>query len=151
MAQDLSVTDASGVNQTLHKVDGSVVEPLLTALLASPSLATNGFGANTKFVAKASAGKIRALRVTNANAAVRYLQVHNVTAVPAGATVPTAHSYLIPAGTATNPGVLHLDQSFFGDGGASFATGITITISSTLGTFTDGATASEHLAHVHYV
>lgn len=91
---------------------------------------------------KASAGYLMSVIVTNENAAVRWLQLHNKATAPANPDAPVM-SLPIPAGTANNPGVLTLDSRFFGEGGRTCSTGIAIGISTTEATFT-GATASEH-------
>jgi hypothetical protein len=104
----------------------------------------------TKAVIKNSLGNVFSVYVTNDNAAVRFLQLHNKATAPAGADVPL-YSFKIPAGTANNPGVLVLDEAFFARGGAHFATGIGFAISTTFATFTDSATASEHIINVHHI
>lgn len=128
------------------------VQGVLTKPVASGTYATTGYqenGSVTKANIKASAGNVYSIRVTNTNAAVRYFQLHNKATAPAAGETAQA-SYLIPAGTATNPGVLELLSTFFAPS-AYFATGIGWAISTTDTTFTDSATASEHKKTVRYV
>lgn len=91
---------------------------------------------------KGSAGYVMSVYVTNKNAAVRFLQLHNKASAPASAEVPVL-SLPIPAGTANNPGVLHLTDSFFGVGGRPFTTGIGIGISTAEASYT-AATNTDH-------
>lgn len=108
------------------------------------------FGTITKANLKGSAGNVRGIYVTNTNAAVRYFQIHDKATAPAGTDVPVA-SYIIPAGTATAPATLFIEDSFFGPNGKYLATGVGWAISTTNATFTDSATASEHNVEVNYV
>jgi len=103
----------------------------------------------TKAVIKSSAGNLYSVYVTNDNAAVRFLQFHNKATAPAAGEAPL-EVFKIPAGTANNPGVLILDEAFFARGGDHFTIGIGFAISTTMATFTDSATASEHIINVHY-
>lgn len=98
---------------------------------------------------KATTGNVLAIYCTNVNAAVRYFQLHNKATAPAAAEVPI-YSFPIPAGSATVPSVLILGHEFWTMAGKNFATGIGWAISTTYGTFT-AATASEHIAYVHYI
>lgn len=98
---------------------------------------------------KASAGHLMSVFVTNENAAVRWLQLHNLAVAPVNPNVPVM-SLPIPAGTANNPGVLSLDARFFGEGGRPFTTGISVGISTTEATFT-AATPAEHNISGSYV
>lgn len=121
--------------------------------LASPTYAPSLYAPLTQVTKaniKASAGNVFSVYVTNDNAAVRFLLLHNKATAPAAAEAPV-YAFKIPAGTANNPGVLILDEAFFARGGAHFATGIGFSISTTFATFTDSATASEHIINVHYI
>lgn len=106
-------------------------------------------GAATKANIKASAGNVLSLRFTNANAAVRFLQLHNKATAPAG-TDTAQRSFLVPAGTTTQPAVLELDINYFAFA-ANFTTGIGWAVSTTDTTFTDSATASDHTIDLNYV
>lgn len=121
--------------------------------LASPTYAPAFYSPLTlvtKANIKATPGNIFSVYVTNDNAAVRYLQIHNKATAPAAGDAPV-EVFKIPAGTANNPGVLILDEGFFARGGLHLSTGIGFAISTTLATFTDSATASEHLITVQYI
>lgn len=126
----------------------TMVKPIAKPLYA-PSLYSE-ITQVTKANIKASLGNVLSIYITNDNAAVRYFQLHNKATAPAATDVPI-YSFKVPAGTANNPGTLVLDNTFFTQAGAHFATGIGWAISTTYGTFTDSATASEHIAFVHYI
>jgi hypothetical protein len=100
-------------------------------------------GAATKANLKASAGRVTAFRVTNANAAIRYFQLHNKATAPAGADVPVLW-FLLPAGTAAVPSVTTISSDLLGETGVLLATGVGWAISTTATSFTDSATAAEH-------
>lgn len=106
-------------------------------------------GAATKANIKNSAGRVTGIRVTNVNAAVRYFQIHDKATAPAAAET-AVRSYLVPAGTATVPGLLVLNQADLQDY-ISCTLGIGFAIGTTDTTFTDSATAAEHLIHVNFV
>lgn len=98
---------------------------------------------------KATAGNMLYIRATNANAAVRYLQLHNKATAPVNPDVP-ARFWLIPAGTATQPAIIELGRETFGQGGFNLGTGLALGISTTAATFT-GATAADHTLDWEYV
>lgn len=127
---------------------GTLAKPI-AASTYSPSVYTE-LTQVTKANIKASSGNVLSFDITNDNAAVRYFQLHNKATAPAAADVPI-YSFKIPAGTATAPGRLTLGTNFFTEAGKNFGTGIGWAISTTYGTFTDSATASEHIANIHYV
>lgn len=106
------------------------------------------FGTVTKGTVKASAGIIGYIRVTNANAAIRYFQLHNKASAPAATETPV-ESFLIPAGTATAPGILQLGVNELSDR-YNLKTGIGWAMSTTGGTFTDSAIAGDHTVSVRY-
>jgi hypothetical protein len=103
----------------------------------------------TKANIKTTAGNVLSLRFTNANAAVRYIQLHNKATAPAAADTAQL-SFVVPAGTSTVPGVLELSGSFLAPS-EYFATGIAFAISTTDKTFTDSATVADHTLTVRYV
>lgn len=107
---------------------------------------TTNFGAATKANVKAAAGNIVRVIFTNTNAAVRYGQIHNKATAPAGTDVPII-SLPIPGGSVNSPGILSVDLPE----SQAFATGIGWAISTTVATFTDSATASDHSVHLWYV
>lgn len=106
-------------------------------------------GSVTKANVKASAGNVFSIRVTNANAAARWFQLHNKATAPAATEVPQRY-FLIPAGTAAQPASITLDINYFAHG-INFATGIGWAISTTAATFTDAATAGDHTYDINYL
>jgi hypothetical protein len=106
------------------------------------------FAAAATGVTKSSPGRVYALRATNANAAVRYLQLHNLAAVPTGGEAPKL-SFPIPAGSAAAPAVLPLGAEYFGNQGEQFSVGIVWAVSTTAATYT-AATAAEHTVSIRY-
>lgn len=96
------------------------------------------FGTSVAVSVKASAGNITAIHASNANAAIRYLQVFNKASAPAGGDVPI-HSWPITA----SGGSLLIGTDFFGVNGAAATLGIAIGVSTTNATFT-AATAADH-------
>lgn len=124
----------------VRPVSGSTYSPSLYAPMTQV----------TKNNIKSSAGNVKSIYITNANAAVRYFQLHNKATSPAGTDVPYI-SLPIPAGTANNPGVLSLGSEFFTIGGRYHSTGIGWAVSTTLTTFTDSATNTEHIVVVNYI
>lgn len=145
----LTLTDGTTTWTQVLSAPMTPTLPLAATSVGSPSVATS-FGAATKAAAKGASGNVVSVAATNVNAAVRYLQLHNKATAPAGTEVPII-SVPIPAGSATVPGSLVLDQGFFGPSGLNFATGIGWAISTTAGTFTDAATAAEHTVNLLYV
>lgn len=123
------------------------VQAILTRLFPNaayaPLLATN-FGTVTKALVKATPAQVYSVRVSNANAAARYLLLHNTSTAPVATDVPL-YAFYLPAGAA-----LTLGTDFFTANGAYCATGLGWSISTTAGTFTDSATASDHVVAVHY-
>lgn len=98
---------------------------------------------------KGSAGNLKALTVWNYNAAKRYVMLFNKATAPANGDTPT-DTFVIPAGSANNPGVLSLTDADLGHGGKYFATGIGVGISTTTGTLT-GATTTDHVIWGRYI
>lgn len=121
-----------------------VEEPIATSGAASSQYAPVT-SVVTAAVIKATPGNVFHIFATNANAAVRYLQLHNKATIPLATEVPL-QSWIIPAGTALAPGYVEITSKY----ALAFSTGIGFAISSTQGTFTDAATAGEHTKLVEY-
>ncbi len=149
-------TDLAGAQRTLNSygnmgeddinyVTGVQLKPAVGAQYA-PSNDEN-WGAATAKNIKTTPGNVWAIRISNINAAVRYFQLHNKATIPLSTEVPQL-SFIIPAGTATAPGILQLDETYFVPS-EWFTVGIGWAISTTVGTYT-AATASEHNSHVRY-
>ena len=102
-------------------------------------------GTVTKAVAKASAGNVFAARVTNANAALRYFQIHNKATAPAGTDVPVL-SLPIPV----SGGIMTIGSEFLSGDERACSLGVSWAISTTHATFTDSATANEHTVTLKY-
>lgn len=141
-------TTLKGEDQT-NDLIGMLTKPVVASTYA-PTLYTDLASLVTKANIKGFPGNVLSFDVTNVNAAVRYFQLHNKATAPAGTNVPI-YSLAIPAGTATNPGRLTLGRDFFTAAGTYFSTGVGFAVSTTLATFTDSATASEHNVAVHYI
>lgn len=110
---------------------------------APPKLAGD-FGTITKALVKSGAGRVRSIYAENANAAARYLLLHDKATAPVATDVPL-YSFRIPP----SPGFLEIGEEFFASG-ALFLLGIGWAISTTKNAFTDAATAAEHAVHIHY-
>jgi len=102
------------------------------------------FGANNTASVKGAAGNVYAITCYNENAAVHYFQLHNKATAPSATEVPI---FSIPV--PPSAGVV-LDEKFFSENGAYFATGIGFGWSSTDATLTLG-TATEQTTHIRYV
>ena len=139
-----TLASANGDNTPMQFDSAGALRVTTTA--ASPSAFVN-FSTATSFNLKGSSGSLVSVNVSNSNATVRYLQVHNTAVAPTAGAVPIL-SFPIPAGTAAAPAVLVLDNGFFGEG-LSMATGVSLAVSSTLGTYT-AATNSEHVVNATY-
>ncbi len=148
-SQNTQLTTKIAGEDLVSKVLGIILKPT-SGIIYAPSL-YSPITAVTKAFLKASAGNLLTFRVTNENAAKRYLQFFNRTTDPIVASSTPIMSIPIPAGTADNPGVLALGADFFTMGGDWFSTGIAFAISTTKTTFTDSATASEHTTVARYV
>lgn len=128
------------------QVLGILMKPISSASYAPYSYADAG--TVTKANILNATGSVFSVRVTNVNAAARYFQLHNKATAPAAG--ETAQQYfVVPAGSATVPGILQLDSSYFASS-EFFAAGIGWAISTTMTTFTDSATANEHTVKVRY-
>lgn len=110
---------------------------------------TTAITASTAVSAKASAGNLYSVNCTNANATVRYLQIHDKASAPSAGNVPVA-AWPIPAGSTNAPGGVALGILEFGTAGYRCATGVAIGISTTLATYT-AATAADHILNGSYV
>jgi hypothetical protein len=158
--QDYSVLETGGVGElytglaTLISGEDQVnnIQAVLTKPVASAAYAPLTYQQSasvTKANIKATPGNVYSFRITNGNAAVRYFQLHNKSSAPAAA--DTAQLYfVVPAGTATAPGVLQLSTADLAPS-ENFTTGIGWAISTTATTFTDSATAGDHNTNVRYV
>jgi hypothetical protein len=134
------------VPQAEDNVNGVIafVQKLLSTATYAPTRYAELTGTATKANVKASPGNVLAVHITNTNAAARFFQLHNKASAPAAAEVPVL-SFRIPAGYSGPIG-----SDFFVGSGGNFATGIGWAWSTTVGTFTDAATAADHSVNIHY-
>lgn len=140
--------DLAGTGGIANQVLGTIQKPVVTTSY-SP-LVNTSFGTATKANAKASAGQVLYVAVSNANAAVRYFQIHNKASAPAGTDVPV-FSIPVNAGTTNAPGQVILDNDFFTQNGYALSTGVSWAISTTVATFTDSATNTDHVVNLGYI
>lgn len=106
------------------------------------------FGTVTKKSVRAGGTVVAAVLATNTNAALRWLLVHNKATIPTGGDVPHM-AFPIPGGSAANPGICAIGDDWFTDDEV-LGTGLGWSISTTPGSFTDSATASDHTVHMRY-
>lgn len=132
------ITDSDGVQRNALLVTSAEGGDQFSAPLSFGS-----FGDVTKDVIKASAGDLYAIRATNSNAAIRYLQLHDKATDPIAGEVPVL-SFAIPATGSIEIGSNWLSPS------EHFEDGIAFAISTTAGTFTDSATANQHTVNARY-
>lgn len=125
-----------------NAVIAQAIKPLATSTYSWTKF--QNLAANTTLNVKASAGNVRSLVCMNANAAVRYVQLHNTATTPAGGAAPV-FSFIMPA----TSGMVVIGADFFGDNGANFATGIAFAVSTTRDTYT-AATAADHSTFIQY-
>ncbi len=106
----------------------------------------NNDGTLTKKLVADERSTVLDLLVSNANASLRFFQLFDKATAPIAGDVPL-YSYPVPGGTAAQPAIVILDSSFLT---TYFAHGLGWAWSTTVGTFTDSATAADHLSRVHY-
>ncbi len=155
----ITLTDGQRGDTQLDSSGGTIVNP---KLLYGEDATNNVMGTANKPVAsatysgtaftaqlndvdvsvKASAGNLLTVTVSNTNAAARYLQVHNKASAPAAGETAVM-SFVIPAGTATQPAIREIGIETLGMGGFYLSTGIAIGISTVAATFT-AATTTDH-------
>lgn len=95
---------------------------------------------------KNTAGNVISFYVTNANAAIRYLQFFDDTTTTAALMVA---QFQIPATAAAIPGVVAFGADVLSTSGLQFSKGITYGISTTEGSYV-AATNTEHTALIFY-
>lgn len=103
----------------------------------------------TKANLKASAGNVFSVLITNANAAVRYFQIHNKATAPAATDVPVISIPVAPGTGAVIPPLV-IGENFLTRGGYYCSLGVGWAISTTFATFTDSATNTEHISVINY-
>src|ERR1035437_3678859 len=129
-----------------NNVLGTLMKPVVGSQYDSGTY--QNFGSSTTANIKATAGNLYSLMFTNINAAIRYIQFFNTATTPA-ANATALYSFILGAGTATQPAVLELDTTFFAPANY-LSTGIAFAFSTTAATYV-AATASDHTLTVNYV
>lgn len=121
--------------------------PLITdyALPNYPPSADVSFGTLVTNNSSAIKSFLKAVHVTNVNAAVRYLQFFNTLT----ATGTPVFSFPVSAGTAAAPGSLQLSGAYFGNG-FLFSAALTWGISTSAATYV-AATAADHTLNLLYM
>jgi len=113
--------------------DNTVAASLATLLV--------DLGATVTKNVKATPGRVYAIHGDNANAAIRYLQLHDTATTPAGAAVPK-FTFKVKATDS-----ILLGGDFFTQNGMYFTLGIAYAWSTTRDSYT-AATAAEHATQV---
>lgn len=114
-----------------------------SAITATPDRFTN-LGLNATLNVKPTGGNVFSLICHNANAAARYVQLHNTATVPVTTAGVPIYSFYVPAGAQIGIG-----SDIFTNAGVNFATGIAFAFSTTRDVYT-AATASDGSTVVHY-
>lgn len=104
----------------------------------------------TKKNSKTGIGNVYGFVVSNFNSTVRYFQLHNKASTPAGGDTASL-SLPIPALSGSTIGNFVVTKEVLGEGGHYLSAGVSWAVSTTHGTFTDSATASDHIVLVKYI
>lgn len=134
-------THASTAEDNPNQVIASAIRPLAVSTYSWTRF--QNLGANATLNVKATPGNVKAVHCRNINAAAHYVQLHNTATVPAGGAVPL-YTFLVPATSAITIG-----DTFFGEHGAHFTTGIAFAFSTTEATYT-AATATDQMTHIMF-
>ena len=109
---------------------------VITVINSRPTLFTNR-AANATLNVKATAGNVFSISCNNANAATRYLQLHNTATVPAGGAAPVFSFPVYSGGTTI------IGTDYFTTAGVNFSTGIAFAFSTTRDTYTAGSSTEQ--------
>jgi hypothetical protein len=132
---------ASTAEDNANQVIAGTIRPLAVSTYSWTRF--QNLGANATLNVKATPGNVKAVHCRNINAAAHYVQLHNTATVPAGGAVPL-YTFLVPATSAITIG-----DTFFGEHGAHFTTGIAFAFSTTEATYT-AATATDQMTHIMF-
>lgn len=138
----------SSLGDVLNNVHDSNTSALRVSIAASSSGSDSqtlfqNLGANATLNIKATSGNVYALYCHNVGGSPAYIQLHNTATTPSGGATP-ALTFLVPAG-----GTIFVENTFLGDNGYNFATGIAFAFSTTEATYT-AATAANQVTQVMY-
>jgi hypothetical protein len=97
----------------------------------------------------ATAASLLSISATNLNAALRYLQIFDKAGAPNSGDT-WKYCFLLEGGSATQPGGVVLDSSFFTALGIKFFNGISWAISGSYANFDGTATNTDHIVNGHY-
>lgn len=113
-----------------------------------PALFYKDLGVLTHRLVRGNPCYVTRFVVTNANAAVRYFNIHDIDVIPVATNIPSGQgmSFPVPAGTANNPGVLSVELGET----HQLVNGLAWSLSTAVNVFTNSATASEHSVHMWY-
>lgn len=128
----------------LNQIIATMTRPLIGTTYTH-TLYTYFAGAITKALILTGNRQVFSFTVTNRNAAARYLGLHNKATAPVAGEAPLL-VFMVPAGS-----TLTIGNQFFTDAGINFSLGLGWSIGTTVATFTDSATASEHEVQVQYL
>ena len=128
----------------LNQVFATMIRPMVGTTYTH-TLYTYYSGAVTKALILTGNRQAFSFTVTNRNAGVRYFGLHNKATAPAAGEAPLI-VFMIPAAS-----TLTIGSQFFTDAGINFTLGLGWAIGTTVATFTDSATASEHEVQVQYL
>lgn len=128
----------------LNQIIAVMTRPLIGTTY-SHTLYTYFAGAVTKALILTGSRQAFSFFVTNRNASVRYFGLHNKATAPVAGDAPLL-TFMIPANSS-----LAIGNQFFTDAGVYFSSGLGWSIGTTVATFTDSATASEHEVTVQYL
>ena len=124
----------AGEDQT-NNLQSVAIKPLAVSTYSFTSF--QNYGANATLNVKASAGNVYGVSCYNANAAARWIQLHNTATTPGGGAVPL-FSFLVPAGSQ-----VVIDTDWFGLNGMAFSNGIAFAFSTAANSYTAGAAADQ--------
>lgn len=110
--------------------------------MQSPNRYSN-VGVDITAVVRPGVATVYSLTCSNANAASRFLQLHNLTTAPTAGLVP-AESFLVPAGA-----TIIVGTDYFTNNGLNFSVGLAFAFSTTRDTYTAGVAADQQ-THINY-
>lgn len=141
-AAAVNIQDGGNTITVDGTVNANITGGTVTTTVTTPTHFIN-LGANAALNVKAASGSVFSLYCYNANAADRFLQLHNLTTAPTGGETPKL-SFQVPSG-----GSIVIGTDFFTAVGVPFSTGISFAFSTTRNTYTAGS-AADQLTTIEY-